>query len=136
VELALAQAAIESGWGTSRFARDGNNLFGIWTWSDRQAMIPRDRARASEHAVKRYATPAASVRDYLLNLNSHPAYDDLRARRDRARRAGVSPDPTVLAETLQGYSERGGDYVTDLLVILNSNDHLIEAALQHDERRG
>jgi uncharacterized FlgJ-related protein len=118
--LVLAQAAEESGWGTSRFADVGNALFGQWTWSE--GMTPlHPRAEKGDYRVARFDTPLDSVRAYMLNLNTHPAYDELRIRRREMRDLGQTPNGWELAETLTRYSERGEAYVETLHVIMRVN---------------
>jgi Bax protein len=127
--LALAQAAVESGWGTSRFAREGNNYFGIWTWRGR-GMTPARRASFSNHKVASYGDAAASVRAYLYTRAVGPAYRDLRLRREEARQAGRHPGALELAVGLSGYSERGDDYVHEIRRVLRGNARLLDAVLE------
>ena len=110
-ELALAQAVNESGWGTSRFAREGNNLFGIWTYDQSKGMVPKGRAPGATHLVRKFDSLQASVRYYLHNLNSHPAYLELRELREQMRRRGEEPSGLVLAAGLTRYSAKGEVYV-------------------------
>lgn len=124
--LALAQAAIETGWGTSRFARQGNNLFGQWTWEADQGLAPSRREAGARHYVRRFLSLRTSVRGYLHNLNTHPAYVPLRQRREAAREAGERPDGASLAGGLARYSERGSAYVADVRTIIRQN-RLVEA---------
>lgn len=119
--LALAQAAKESGWGTSRFALEGNNLFGEWTWDASQGMTPRNRAADADHFVRRFDNLRASVRSYLNNLNRHAAYDHFRALRGEARRAGRAMTPMEMAGGLDQYSERGWDYVKEVRAMITTN---------------
>ncbi|TAN46264.1 MAG: hypothetical protein EPN26_15415, partial [Rhodospirillales bacterium] len=108
VSLALAQAAEESGWGTSRFAQEGNALFGQWTSSQEKGLVPSERAPRASFAVRSFGSLAEAVRSYTLNLNTHPAYQDFREARWDAREMGQPLDGYRLTETLQRYSERGG----------------------------
>jgi Bax protein len=119
--LALAQAAIESGWGTSRFAQQGNNLFGEWTWSAEAGLIPRQRPADADYFVRRFDTLRASVASYLNNLNTHPAYRSLRERRQAAREAGRELDPARLAAGLSSYSARGEEYIREIRALLHYN---------------
>ena len=119
--LAIAQAATESAWGTSRFAQEGNALFGQWMWSD-DGMIPEDRAEDAIHSVRRFATPLASVMAYARNLNTHDFYQRFRALRDELRGTGENRPGFVLASTLDGYSERRDAYVEELRKIIASNN--------------
>lgn len=122
VDLALSQAAIESGWGTSRFARRGNALFGQWTWEDDAGMTPQRRAAGKTHTVRRFETLRRSVAAYMRNLNSHPAYAGFRRERAAARAAGRRPSGDALAGTLTRYSERGRVYVDEIRTVLRFND--------------
>ncbi|PWG62975.1 glucosaminidase domain-containing protein [Spiribacter halobius] len=119
--LALAQAANESGWGTSRFALEGNNLFGEWTWSEALGLEPENREEDAGHYVRRFPNLRASVASYLNNLNSHEAYADFRAQRAAMRAAGRPRRATALAEGLAAYSERGEEYIAELRTMLRQN---------------
>ncbi|MFA7428925.1 MAG: glucosaminidase domain-containing protein [Rhodospirillaceae bacterium] len=131
--LALAQAAEESGWGTSRFARQGNALFGQWTTDTDVGIIPKNRQEGQTHAIKAFPNLMTAVRAYARNLNSHRAYAEFRTRRAALRTAGKPLDGTDLARTLVRYSERGTDYVDTLHTIMRVNDlpSFDSAALQH-----
>lgn len=120
--LALAQAAEESGWGTSRFARQGNALFGQWTTEGDTGIIPLNREEGKTHAIKAFPDLLTAVRAYAMNLNSHRAYSEFRNRRAALRAAGKPLDGVDLARTLNRYSERGEDYVDTLHVIMRAND--------------
>lgn len=119
--LALAQAAKESGWGTSRFARQGNALFGQWTWTDK-GIAPKDRDEGKTHRVKAYETLIESVRDYMLNLNTHRAYEGIRTDRANMRREGEPIDGYVLSRNLLKYSAIGQRYVDALQSIIRVNN--------------
>jgi uncharacterized FlgJ-related protein len=119
--LALAQAAEESGWGTSRFASEGNALFGQWTTS-KTAMVPsKQRSEFSNFGLARFKTPQDSVNSYMLNLNTHNAYKKLRDKRSELRAAGKEITGLVLSETLDKYSERGDAYVEGLKKMITYN---------------
>lgn len=119
--LALAQAAVESGWSTSRFADQGNALFGQWTWSD-DGMTPyAQRRHLGNYGVKAFPSPAASIAAYMRNLNTHPGYQELRARRAALRARGALPRGSALAPTLTAYSEEGEDYVRRLASVIRVN---------------
>ena len=108
--LVLAQAAIESAWGTSRFAREGNAFFGEHTYNpDTPGIIPK---RANGFKVKSFATPQASVRSYMKTLNSNRAYRALRERRAALRTMGQPLSGSDLASHLKAYSELGGVYIS------------------------
>ncbi|MFT5089088.1 MAG: Bax protein [Candidatus Latescibacterota bacterium] len=131
--LALAQGAIESGWGTSRFARRGNNLFGQRVWRKDLGGLQAQGATEARFRLAVYATISASVRSYMRNLNSHPAYAELRLLRaelraelhaelheqTRARSEVVAGDS--LAAGLLRYSTRGEEYVRDVRRMIRGN---------------
>ena len=123
--LAVAQAANESAWGTSRFAQQANNLYGTWTLDADKGIKPLQRATGKRHLVRVYDTVAESVRAYMHNLNSHPAYQPFRERRARQRQAGQSLTAITLAEGLTAYSELGDEYVTRIQSLITAN------ALEH-----
>jgi Bax protein len=116
VSLILAQSAIESAWGGSRFARDGNNIFGIWTWdADDDGLVPLRREKGKTHRVKSFKSLFASVRAYSLILNSQPAYDYFRALRR------ITDDPGMMAAGLKKYSGRRNLYVRDVQNMIRLN---------------
>lgn len=119
--LAIAQAAIESGWGTSRFALHGNALFGQRTTNPDRGMHPANLPTATPVRVAAFDHLMASVRSYVHNLNTYPAYRDFRNRRAAFRRNGNEPDGLTLASTLIAYSSRGEAYVRDLKSIIRGN---------------
>jgi len=116
--MALAQAAVESGWGTSSLARRGNALFGQIV-ADPADGIP---ARDGGHGYAAFETLGESVEAYTRNLNTHPAYADFRAERARLRAAGRPLDGDRLMGTLTAYSERGPDYVAYVRRLMRAND--------------
>ncbi len=120
--LALAQAANESAWGRSRFAREGNNLFGIWCFTQGCGIVPKNRNKGATHEVAHYDSIAGSVRDYLWNLNAHPSYAMLRDLRMRERQAGRELTATALAPGLMSYSELGSVYIHRIEAIVFAND--------------
>lgn len=120
--LALAQAAMESGWGTSYFAQAGNALFGEWVWGDAEGILPRARDDGKTHKIKSFEYLLDSVRSYMVNLNRHNSYGDLRDRRAELRTHNLPVTGTALAPALIDYSERGADYVSDILSIIDYND--------------
>lgn len=118
--LALGQAAYESGYGTSRFAAEGNALFGQWTYSG--GMAPEQkREEKGNYGVAAFDWPFDSVRGYFLNLMSHPAYEDFRRLRAELRAAGEPLNSLRLADGLLRYSERGQDYVDSLKGMIRVN---------------
>jgi len=119
--LALAQAAEESGWGTSRFAIKGNSLFGQWDFSG-QGMKPEEqRAHLGNYGIAAFDSPQASIEAYMLNLNTHRAYKRMREKRTEFRKLNEDPTGWELARTLDKYSERGADYVKSLHAIMSYN---------------
>jgi Bax protein len=122
VELILAQAAVESGWGTSRFALEGNALFGQWTWKPGAGIIPSGRGDGETHAVRAYPRLIDSVWDYANNLNTSLAYKDFRDARARRLQLGKPLAGLPLIETLEKYSQKGQDYLEVLEDIIEQND--------------
>jgi len=120
--LALGQTAYESGYGTSRFAVEGNALFGQWTYSGKGMKPAEHRASKGNYSVAAYEWPFDSVRSYMKNLNSHDAYQGLRDKRAKLRKEGKDVSGLVLAESLGSYSEKGMDYVKTLKSIITAND--------------
>lgn len=120
--LALAQAANESAWGTSRFALEGNNLFGQWCFDDGCGLVPDRRNTDASHEVRAFESIEAAVRAYFLNLNTHPRYENFRTMRFQMRNQRGDLDALVLAYGLNGYAERGDDYVDELQTIIQQND--------------
>lgn len=127
--LALVQAAIESGWGRSRFARQGNNLFGHWCYEKGCGLVPQQRDDGARHEVAAFATTRQAVVRYLHNLNTHPPYRPFRELRAEARSNGQAPDAQILTRGLLQYSERRGAYLEELVDGLRANAALIDAAL-------
>jgi Bax protein len=114
--LAIAQAATETGWGTSRFARQANALFGQWTYNAKEGIRPKDADPGTRHAIKRYDRLLGSAWDYARNLNTNAAYLGLRELRAK----GVT-DGAGLAGALERYSERGLEYVVLLRRVIAQN---------------
>ncbi|MDO6762283.1 glucosaminidase domain-containing protein [Agarivorans sp. 1_MG-2023] len=121
--LVLAQAANESAWGTSRFAKEGNNLFGQWCYQKGCGLVPLSRVDGANHEVRKFDSVYQSVNAYMNNLNSHPAYQALREHRQIARTRGEI-DAIELASFLTSYSERGEAYVHELQQMMRSNRSL------------
>lgn len=122
VSLALAQSIEESGWGTSRFAREGNALYGQRTWSRKIAgLVPVEREHRQSFRVRSFASLLDSARAYLFNLNTHPAYEHLRVERARLRAAGQPLDGAHLAASLLRYAERGEAYVRQVRGLMRTN---------------
>lgn len=119
--LVLAQAANESAWGNSRFARQANNLFGQWTYKQDLGIVPAQRDEGAKHYVRVFPDLRSSVRAYLHNINISFAYLDLRRMRARMRAAGVQLDPYRLSGGLLRYSQRGVQYVDDIRTMISVN---------------
>lgn len=116
--LVVAQAAIESGWGTSRFAQEGNSLFGQRDYSG-GGIKPTG---ASGFTVAKFGSIGDSVKSYMNNLNTHNAYKGLREARKKMRDTGSDIDSLSIIPSLSKYSERGGSYIRDLSSIIKSNN--------------
>ena len=120
VSLAIAQAAKETGWGTSRFAQEGNALFGQWTWSG-EGLKPKDADKNKGHKVMKFNVLQASVRAYQRNLNTHSSYKNLRKARAELRDQGLPLDSLLLVKFLNQYAETGEKYVEVLQKIIRQN---------------
>ena len=119
--LAIAQAAKETGWGTSRFALKGNALFGQWTWSG-EGLKPKKAEEGKDHKVMKFNSLQLSVRAYLRNLNTHSSYINLRKARSDLRNDKKQLDSLILARYLDKYAEIGGQYVDVLKKIIQQNN--------------
>ena len=119
--LAIAQAAKETGWGTSRFALRGNALFGQWTWSG-EGLKPKNADKGKDHRVMKFNSLQLSVRAYLRNLNTHSSYKNLRKARTELRNKDKPLDSLILSNHLDKYAETGSKYVEVLQKIINQNN--------------
>lgn len=119
--MVLAQAALESAWGTSRFVREGNNFFGHWCFSAGCGIVPSDRKEGATHEVRKFASTEASLRAYFRNINSHPAYQVVRKIRAEARAQNNTLSGLELITGLEQYSERGPAYIDELREIIRVN---------------
>jgi Bax protein len=119
--LALAQGAEESGWGTSRFARQGNAVFGQRTFRKGDGLVPLRRAQGQRYEVKAFNSLYTSVRSYVWNLNTHFAYKSFRSKRAALRNGGKPLNGYALTGTLERYSERGKKYIDTIRVIMRAN---------------
>ena len=120
-DLALAQGALESAWGTSRFAEEGNNYFGHWCFVKGCGLVPLNRPAGARHEVARFSSAAESVRRYMHNLNSHPRYTELRLIREQARQRQQPFTGSDLAAGLEGYSELGDEYIGMVRSLIRQN---------------
>ena len=121
VSLAIAQAAKETGWGTSRFALKGNALFGQWTWSG-EGLKPKNAEEGKEHKVMKFHSLQLSVRAYLRNLNTHSTYKNLRKARTTLRNQNKPLDSIILSKHLDKYAETGNQYIEVLRKIIEQNN--------------
>ena len=120
VSMAIAQAAKETGWGTSRFAQEGNALFGQWTWSG-EGIKPAGAEDDTTHKVMKFKVLQASVKAYQRNLNTHSSYREFRSARAELRDNGKNLDSLVLSKHLDKYAETGKEYVKILQQIIRQN---------------
>ena len=120
VSLAIAQAAKETGWGTSRFALEGNALFGQWTWSG-DGLKPKEAKEGENHKVMKFNILQASVRAYQRNINTHSTYKDFRKARAKLRDNNKPLDSIELSKHLNKYAETGNQYVEVLQKIIKQN---------------
>ena len=120
--LVLAQAANESGWGTSRFARQANNLFGIWCFSEGCGLTPKNRDEGLTHEVAKYETVQEGLVAYIHTINTNPAYTYLRDIRATTRSQEQHFSGLALAEGLLRYSSRGLEYVRDIQQLIRVNE--------------
>lgn len=120
-ELVLVQAANESAWGTSRFAQQGYNFFGLWCFRKGCGFVPRRRNEDSHHEVAKFNSLPHGVARYLNNLNRHPAYAELRQIRATLRHTQQPITAEPLIEGLLSYSERGQAYIEELQAMVRVN---------------
>ncbi len=135
--LALAQAAEESGWGTSRFVREGNAVFGQWTFSDSGNLVPARRDDGKLHRIRVFSSLLDSVRAYARNLNTHGAYRGFRRQRHDLRLKGAPLDGLLLVNNLKSYSQRGEKYVETIRTLIETNNlHRLDDARLRDAKSG
>jgi uncharacterized FlgJ-related protein len=121
VSLALAQAAEESGWGTSRFSSEGNAFFGLWDFSGKGMAPAQQRKELGNYGLARYETPLDSVKGYMYNINIGHAYEKFRNKRFELRKNKQKITGWELAKTLDKYSERGQAYIDGLHAMMKYN---------------
>ena len=121
ISMTIAQAAKETGWGTSRFAQEGNALFGQWTWSG-EGIKPSDADNNTTHKVMKFKILQASVKAYQRNLNTHSSYKDFRSARAELRDERKKLDSITLTKHLDKYAETGKEYVRVLQQIIKQNN--------------
>lgn len=120
--MVLAQAAAESGWGTSRFAVQANNIFGQWCYRQGCGLVPSNRREGAKHEVQKFATVNDAVDAYYRNINTHRAYRELRQKRAQLRNQDLPITGEVLVGELLRYSSRGEAYVEELRELIRYND--------------
>lgn len=120
--MVLAQAAIESGWGTSRFAVEAHNLFGQWCYKPGCGLVPERRPANATHEVQKFDSVEASVDAYYRNINTHNAYREFRQLRAALRAQDGELTGTELVEGLGKYSGRGDVYIRELRTVIRVND--------------
>nr|WP_136252213.1 glucosaminidase domain-containing protein [Ningiella ruwaisensis] len=124
-ELVLIQSANESAWGTSRFAQEGYNFFGIWCFVEGCGFVPKRRNSGAVHEVAKFDDLSSAMYSYMRNINRHPAYRELRSIRSKLRTNQQEITAMKLAEGLHKYSERGEEYVEELQLMIQINRDLI-----------
>lgn len=123
--LVLVQAANESAWGSSRFARIGLNFFGMWCFSEGCGMVPNSRTTGKKHEVAAFKSVEQAVNRYIYNINTNHAYQLFRVIRSDLRDKSQPLQAKVLATGLLPYSERGVDYISEILEMLKHNERYI-----------
>jgi Bax protein len=126
--LILVQAANESGWGASRFAQQGYNFFGLWCFKKGCGFVPKRRNTDAVHEVAKFRDLSHAVMTYTRNLNRHYAYKDLRIIRQNLRQDDKPVSAKALAAGLSSYSERGQEYIDELLSMLRVNKKHMDTA--------
>lgn len=134
MSLVLAQAAKESAWGRSRFARQGNNFFGEWCFTKDCGIVPKNRSAGAYHEVRKFSFPAQSVFSYFKNINTHSAYEELRDLRSTLAGSRQPLTGLTLAAALNNYSERRERYVKEVKSIIVGNN-LEEYATELTQRQ-
>ncbi len=120
--LVIAQAIQESGWGQSRFAKEGNNYFGMWCYGNDcgGSLVPDQRAQGQDYALQTFSTPLVSVQDYMRNLNTHFSYQQFRDLREKLREQHDLVTGLALAPALVDYSGQRGEYVVKITRIIRN----------------
>ena len=120
--LVLAQAAVESGWGKSRFMKNANNIFGHWTYNPKIGIIPKKREEGAKHFIRVFKTVQASISAYMLNLNRNAAYKAFHKERYKQRENNIKPSGLVLSQTMINYSGIGKEYLSILKNVIKKNE--------------
>ena len=119
--IAIAQAAKESGWGTSRFALEGNAMYGQWTW-DGDGIEPSQKDEKKEHKILKFPKLQSSVSAYMKNLNTHRGYSEFRKERAEKRESNKKIIGVDLVDYLYNYAQTGSEYVKTLKKIIQQNN--------------
>ena len=119
--IALAQAAKESGWGTSRFALEGNAIYGQWTWNG-DGIEPLEKTKDQNHKILKFPLLRASVKAYITNLNTHRGYKGFRTKRAELRNQNKNLAGLELIHELENYAQTGKEYTKILEQIIKQND--------------
>ncbi|WP_286875994.1 glucosaminidase domain-containing protein [Marinimicrobium sp. UBA4509] len=135
LEMVLAQGAAESGWGTSRFAQEANNLFGQWCYRKGCGLVPNARSDDMSHEVQKFATVNEAVSTYFRNINTNRAYREVREIRAQQRAQDMAPTGMAMVQGLIRYSSRGQAYIEELkeLISYNELEQVHEAWLTPEE---
>lgn len=120
--MVLAQAAVESAWGTSRFVREGFNFFGQWCFTKGCGMVPSARVKGATHEVQEFSSTEEALKTYFININRHPAYRQVRSIRAQSRKARKPLSGLEMVAGLQKYSERGQVYIDELRAVIRFNN--------------
>ncbi len=129
--MVMSQAAIESAYGTSGFAKRANNLFGMRTLSPDNGIIPKRRPKGAHFFIAKYDTVNKSIQCYLRNLNTHKAYNDLRETREDFHKNNKPIDAYMLANGLTKYSSEGNVYVQKIRRTMKKHENRISVDLQN-----
>ena len=119
--IAIAQAAKESGWGTSRFALEGNAMYGQWTWGQ-DGIEPSQKDTSKDHKILKFPMLQSSVKAYMKNLNTHRGYKEFRNKRSVLRNENKNISGLALVDYLYNYAQTGSEYVKILKKIIRQND--------------
>ena len=124
ISMALSQAAIESGWGTSRYLREGNAVYGQYTFEKNKGIEPAKRDSSQKFFIRKFENLSESTKSYFKNINTHLAYEGLREEIKKLRMNGEVLSGLKLADFLTSYSERKQEYVKDVKKIIESNNFM------------
>lgn len=125
IEMLTGQAVLESGWGTSRFAKEANNLFGIRTWDKSMGILPEGMSKKTAWRVRKFDTKCDSVKEYIRILNTHPAYEEYRKMRDNMLAHNLPLDAKKLIKTLTKFSTTE-DYAQRTIRVMGEVEELMK----------